>query len=86
MLRNEPENYKQRAREDVEASKKDIPEGFVMPTYQTAYKTEVEDDNLFSWSDSEAEDDFGGSDSDADMTFDEDDDEGAEEQNSDSDD
>jgi len=84
MLRNHPEAYKQRAREDVEASKADIPEGFVMPTEHATYKPEVED-NLFSWSDSEVEDDFD-NDSDAEMTFDEDDEDDEQQVASDSDD
>lgn len=84
LLRNNPEAYKQKARQDVEASKADIPEGFVMPTQQTTYKPEVED-NLFSWSDSEVEDDFD-NDSDAEMTYDEDEDDGDDEVHSDSDD
>ncbi|KAG9518466.1 putative ubiquitin conjugating enzyme, partial [Aureobasidium melanogenum] len=84
MLRNNPEAYKQRARQDVEASKADIPEGFVMPTQHATYKPEVED-NLFSWSDSEVEDDFD-NDSDAEMTFDEDDEDDEQEVASDSDD
>ena len=84
MLRNHPEAYKQRARQDVEASKADIPEGFVMPTEHATYKPEVED-NLFSWSDSEVEDDFD-NDSDAEMTFDEDDEDDEQEVASDSDD
>jgi ubiquitin-conjugating enzyme E2 R len=85
MMRNDPEAYKARARQDVEASKANMPEGFVMPTHQTTYKPEAED-NLFSWSDSEVEDDFD-NDSDADMTFDEDDEEdGGDEATSDSDD
>lgn len=73
MLRKDPEQYKKKVKADLERSKEDIPEGFIMPTHQTAYKHEVED-NTFSWSDSEQEDDFG-SDSDAEMTFDEDDEE-----------
>lgn len=72
MLRNDPEQYKKRVIADVEQSRKDIPEGFIMPTQHDTYKHEVED-IAFSWSDSEAEDDFGGSDSDAEMTYDEDD-------------
>ncbi|TIA09427.1 ubiquitin-protein ligase [Aureobasidium pullulans] len=85
MIRNDPEAYKQRARQDVEASKADIPEGFVMPTQHITYKPPVED-NLFSWSDSEVEDDFD-NDSDAEMTFDEDDeDDDEQEAPSDSDD
>lgn len=81
MLRNSPAKYKEKVKMDTETSKKDIPEGFEMPTHQTAFKREVET-NTFSWSDSEGEDDFGGSDSDEDMTFDDDDDEDMEENTS----
>ncbi|GAB7347928.1 hypothetical protein MBLNU459_g5442t1 [Dothideomycetes sp. NU459] len=84
MLRNYPAKYKERAQQDVEQSKKDIPTDFVMPTQETAYKQEVET-NDFSWSDSEVEDDFGGSESDADMTFDDDDEDGEEDENTGSD-
>ncbi|SCW01695.1 LAFE_0E05270g1_1 [Lachancea fermentati] len=35
--RKNPEQYKQRVKLEVERSKQDIPEGFVMPTSQTAY-------------------------------------------------
>lgn len=75
QLRNDPEGYKKRVAEDREKSKEDIPAGFSMPTHETAFKKEekVED---FSWSDSEAEDDFG-SDDDEEMF---DDDEGTDEE------
>lgn len=85
MLRNDPAGYKSKVQADTEMSKKEIPEGFVMPTHQTAYKHEVENHN-FSWSDSEAEDDFGGSDSDEEMGFDDDEDPDEETENSPSDD
>ncbi|KAI4719944.1 ubiquitin-protein ligase [Aureobasidium sp. EXF-10727] len=84
LLRNNPDAYEQRARQDVEASKADIPEDFVMPTQHATYKPEVEDAG-FSWSDSEVEDDFD-NDSDAEMTFDEDDEDDEQEVASDSDD
>lgn len=74
MLRMHPDQYKERVKRDLVESQKDIPEGFIMPTQHTAAKREVVD-NDFSWSDSECEDDFGGSDSDEEMTFDEDGDE-----------
>ncbi|KAK0936174.1 Ubiquitin-conjugating enzyme subunit [Friedmanniomyces endolithicus] len=66
MLRKDPEAYKQKVKLDREASKQDIPAGFEMPTHESAFKKEEKVDT-FSWSDSEAEDDFGGSDSDEDM-------------------
>ena len=77
MLRKDPAKFKAQVLKDVELSKKDIPAGFIMPTHESAYKKEEETHN-FSWSDSEVEDDFGGSDSDEEMTFDDDDDEDVE--------
>jgi len=73
LLRKDPEAYKALVRKDVEASKQYIPAGFIMPTHESAYHKEEETNN-FSWSDSEVEDDFGGSDSDVGMEFDDDDD------------
>ena len=70
MLRKDPEGYQERVKQDRERSKEDIPEGFEMPTHETAFKKEEKMVDSFSWSDSEAEDDFGGS-SDEEM-FDED--------------
>jgi len=65
MLRKDPDAYKQRVKEDVEVSKKDIPMGFVMRTSDVApKKIEKEDDRDF-WVDSDGDDDFGGSDTDA---------------------
>jgi ubiquitin-conjugating enzyme E2 R len=69
QLRNDPKAYKARVAEDRERSKQDIPAGYVMPTHESAFKKEEKMDT-FSWSDSEAEDDFG-SDDDEEM-FDED--------------
>jgi len=79
MLRTNKEAYKERVREDKEKSKDDIPAGFEMPTHETAFKKEEKVDN-FSWSDSEAEDDFGGSESDEEMFDDDDTDEQEEEE------
>lgn len=59
MLRNDPEAYKKRVAEDREKSKQDIPAGFEMPTHETAFQKEEKVETAFSWSDSEAEDDFG---------------------------
>lgn len=73
QLRQDPEGYKARVKADVEKSKEDVPEGFVMPTHESAFKKEVPVES-FSWSDSEAEDDFGGSESDEEMFDDEDED------------
>ncbi|KAI1918740.1 Ubiquitin-conjugating enzyme subunit [Ophidiomyces ophidiicola] len=69
MLRDNPNEYKVRASRDVEKSKLDIPEGFVMPTHETSMaepeKPEIVDEDF--WIDSDCGDDddiFGGSDSD----------------------
>jgi ubiquitin-conjugating enzyme E2 R len=66
MLRNDPAKYKEMVRKDLEASKKDIPAGFVMPTHESAFRTKKPDDDFdMSWEDSdEEEEDWGGSDSD----------------------
>lgn len=72
MLRNDLEAYKERCRRDRENSKADIPAGFEMPTHETAFKKAEPKQEEFSWSDSEVEDDFGGSESDEEM-FDDDD-------------
>ena len=74
MKRMDEKAYKERVRQDREKSKEDIPTEFVMPTHESAFKREVPMEPSFSWSDSEAEDDFGGSDSDEEMFDDEDDD------------
>ena len=65
MLRKDPEKYKRMVKADVEASKADIPAGFVMPTHQsTTPRVEKQDESDF-WYNSDNEDDFGGSDTDA---------------------
>jgi ubiquitin-conjugating enzyme E2 R len=75
MLRTNPRRYKSIVRENVEASQRDIPAGFIMPTNESSAKSpataEKADDQYF-WADSDADDDvFGGSDSsDEDMTLD----------------
>lgn len=74
--------YNVKAKEAVETSKADIPQGFVMPTtLEEAPPAKIVDDDAF-WAESDAEDDFGGSDSsEEDLEMDEDDD--GEEQGSD---
>lgn len=71
-LRNDPEGYKAIVRDNVEQSKKDIPEGFEMPTHESTTKPPekiIHDDDF--WVDSDADDDvFGGSDSDDDNVMD----------------
>ena len=87
LLRSDPEKYKERVQEDVISSKKDIPEGFAMPTHESTMKAAEKDkidDNDF-WVDSDAGEDydddiFGGSDSDAEMTLDDHDDTGSDEE------
>jgi len=66
MLRKQPEEYKSMVKRDLEASKADIPEGYIMPTAADAYKTVKEPSfNMDDWGDSDEEEfDFGGSDSD----------------------
>lgn len=65
LLRKDPAAFKARVKEDVEKSKEDIPEGFVMPTHESTVgkKEEKVDDREF-WVDSDGEDEFGGSDTD----------------------
>ena len=68
LLRKDPEAYRQRVKDDVEISKKDIPTDFVMPTHEsTVKKPEKEIDDRDFWVDSEEEDGFGGSDTDEGM-------------------
>jgi ubiquitin-conjugating enzyme E2 R len=72
MLRNNPSQYKEMVKKDLEVSKGDIPEGFVMPTHESAWKKkEDEGDFDMSWEDSDVES-FGGSDSDEDEEMDSD--------------
>lgn len=65
MYRNDRKQYNQNAKNAVEASKRDIPEGFVMPTtVSAAPPAKIEnDDDFWAESDAEDDDDFGGSDS-----------------------
>lgn len=68
LLRKDPEGYKARVLKETEESKRDIPEGFVMPTHETAFAKRAADDDDFqmNWEDSDVES-FGGSDSDVDF-------------------
>lgn len=71
MLRNNPQKYKSLVQNNVEASKQDIPEGFVMPTHQQTAVKPVEKDDSDFWAESDVDDDvFGGSDSDEDLDVD----------------
>ena len=85
MLRKEPENYKIRVKQDVEASKKDIPEGFVMPTHESTKPPAAEKYDDDFWVDSDADNSFGGSDSDEEMNHDDDDDDDDDEDDDDDD-
>ncbi|RKF55853.1 Ubiquitin-conjugating enzyme E2-34 kDa [Erysiphe neolycopersici] len=70
MYRDDREAYKQKALETVQNSRKDIPEGFVMPkTLIEAPPPQINDDDDF-WNESDEQDDFGGSDSSDDDNFD----------------
>ena len=74
MLRKDPEEFKALVNKDVETSKKDIPEGFVMPTHEPPTRPAEKVDDREFWFDSDDEEGFGGSDTDAEMTNDEDED------------
>ncbi|KAH6684480.1 ubiquitin-conjugating enzyme/RWD-like protein [Halenospora varia] len=80
MYRDKRDEYNVKAHEAVKTSKKDIPEGFVMPTTLDSTPPEkIQDDNDF-WNESEAEDDFGASDSSGEDNFEMDEDDDGEEQ------
>ncbi|KAI9683816.1 MAG: hypothetical protein M1829_004150 [Trizodia sp. TS-e1964] len=74
MFRKDPAGYKARVKQDIEASKQDIPEGFVMPkSHETCIQRPVlRDDDQAFWFNSEDDEDFGASDSDNEMSFDQD--------------
>jgi ubiquitin-conjugating enzyme E2 R len=84
--RDDRAQYNKKAKEAVEASRQDIPEGFIMPkTLDTAPPAKIVDDDAF-WAESDAEDDFGASDSSGeDFEMYEDEDEDGEEQESEED-
>ncbi|KAI9843464.1 MAG: hypothetical protein M1837_006310 [Sclerophora amabilis] len=84
LLRKSKEEFKEMVKKDVEASKRDIPEGFVMPTHTAPPKPRSAPDDPNFWYDSADEDDFGGSDSDEEM-MDDDDDEDEDEDEEDAD-
>ncbi|KAJ4366976.1 Ubiquitin-conjugating enzyme subunit [Neocucurbitaria cava] len=66
MLRNKRSEYMDMVKKDLELSKQDIPEGFVMPTHETAWKKKDDEGDFdMSWEDSDVES-FGGSESDLD--------------------
>ena len=73
MLRDSPAKYKQQAEEDVQASRKEVPAGFVMPTHESTKPTVDKVDEDF-WADSDADDTFGGSESEGELNMDYDDD------------
>ena len=67
MLRKDPAKFKEKVATDVEATKQDIPSGFIMPTHESTVKkpTAIKDDDHDFWVDSENEEGFGGSDTEA---------------------
>ncbi|KAJ8122761.1 hypothetical protein ONZ43_g1125 [Nemania bipapillata] len=86
MYRDSRDTYNKKAREIVEKSKHDIPEGFVMPTtLEPPPPPKSVDDDAAFWAESDEELDFGGSDTGDDEVADFDED-GEEEGQSDDDD
>ncbi|KAG4417846.1 hypothetical protein IFR04_008983 [Cadophora malorum] len=86
LYRDNREEYNRKAAETVQASKKDIPDGFVMPTtlVEAPPAKMTEDDDF--WNESGDEDDFGASDSSGDdLDMDEEDGEEQEESEEDKD-
>lgn len=75
MYRDDREQYNQKAKETVDASKQDIPGGFVMPkSLDIEPPAKIADDDAF-WAETDVEDDFGASDSSGeDLEMDEDED------------
>lgn len=71
LYRDNPAEYKKLVQKDLDASKQDIPEGFVMPGTE-AYNTKKEDVNDFmdDWADSDVEVDWDEDDEDEDMEVD----------------
>lgn len=83
MLRKEPDRYREIVRQNVEESKQDMPEGFVIPRHEEIMKQQrgqqqannrLDDEDFWADSDvdvvdddEEEEDVFGGSDSDEEM-------------------
>jgi ubiquitin-conjugating enzyme E2 R len=63
MFRDDRAQYNEKAKAAVEASKKDIPEGFDMPTTLYTAPPPKEQDDADFWNESGDEEDFGGSDS-----------------------
>lgn len=59
MYRDKQDEFKTRVAQDVEVSKSDVPEGFVMPTeyVEKPVKDTLNDEDF--WADSDAEGDFG---------------------------
>lgn len=71
MFRDQPEKFREMVAKDLETCKKDIPEGFVMPTAE-AYnaKKETQEYIMDDWGDSDEGADFDFDDEDDDMDFD----------------
>ncbi|KAG6994015.1 ubiquitin conjugating enzyme [Physcia stellaris] len=86
MLRKQPAEFRVKVAADVEASKQDIPAGFVMPTHESTVEkpTVVKDDDPDFWVDSDNEEEgFGGSDTEAEEAESGDDDDEMQERESD---
>ena len=73
-LRKDPARYRDLVRADRDASTRDIPAGFVMPTHETAFCTPQKDeDAAIVWEDSDvaslggSDSDFGAADGDSDF-------------------
>ncbi|MCJ1421817.1 hypothetical protein MMC32_008184 [Xylographa parallela] len=86
MLRKNPEEFRRLVKQDVDASKSDIPEGFVMPERDVPVPQVEKSEDKDFWYDSDQEEDFGGSDTDAEMTQDEGDESPDQEEEEDEDD
>lgn len=85
QLRNDKEGYKARVQQNVNSSKMDIPEGFIMPTFESTLADAAAEKlaaNAYEsdfWAESGDDDDpFGGSDS-SDFELDDNDDMGVDE-------
>lgn len=75
--RDDKVKFKAMVQKDLEASKKDIPKDFEMPTHEDAFRQKKEEEYLMSWEDSDAGEDFEGSDWEMGDDDDEDDDTGS---------
>ncbi|GLI79349.1 ubiquitin-conjugating enzyme subunit [Penicillium ochrochloron] len=71
MFRTDPDNFRSIVKAQVEASKANMPPGFVMPVTAAVTTPEVDKEEPDFWADSDVDSDvFGGSDSDEDLDMD----------------